>query len=106
MRKTTKRALKAIDVFNENLQYFEKVMNAKKLPIENQACFVQDHSVDWFEGWISGIKAATEHILFADNCYHGFCYVDKYGNWLTVEDGQRIDDHLEYKDFRVKYFTK
>lgn len=106
MRKTSKKAMAILEKFNNNLEYFEEVLRVKKLPLENQNNFIKDHSIEWFEGWISGIKSATEDFLFIDHCYHGFHYVDSLGNWLTADDGKYITDHQEYRDFRVKYFTK
>lgn len=105
-RKTTQRALEALDHFDNSLKHYEEVLRVKRLPLENQADFIKSKSLDYYEGWIVGILTATENLLHRCGCYHGFHYVDSKGNWLTPEEGQSIDDHPEYRNFRVKFFTK
>lgn len=106
-KKTTKKALDMVNYFNESLEHFEEVLRIKQLPLEQQANYIKEKSVEYYEGWITGIQVATEHVLHKDNCYFGFHYVDSKGGWITSSDtGQEVWEHEDYKPYRINYFTK
>ena len=107
MRKhTTKRALQAIQYHRNSLLHYEEVRRVKQLPLENQADYIQEKSLEYFEGWIVGIQAMTEHVLHTEGSYYGFHYINSKGEWLTHEKFFDIRNDPEYRSFRIEYFIK
>ena len=105
-RKTTVRALEAIAQYEHSLRYYEEVLRVKRLPIENQADFIKNHSLDYFQGWMDGIHTATDNLLMRSNCYYGFYYVDKEGKSLIVDGNLSVESHPDYSPIRIKYYIK
>lgn len=104
-RKTTKIALDAIIRFEEAIAHFEEVLRVKQLPLENQARHIREKSIEFYEGWLSGVQMMTEFILHEQRCYHGFGYVDsnlKSLDWQGVYE--HITQHPEYRKYRVHYY--
>jgi len=106
-KKTTKAALKAIDVFEKALKHFEEVIHIKTTyKPENVAVCYRKKTIDWYEGWISGVLSVCQQTLHDENCYFGYQHIDSKGQWLNFEDGQYITDHPEYRSYRISFYTR
>lgn len=103
-KKSTKRALEAIAMFQEQLKHYELCIKIKSYPIESQPSWYQDKSLEYFEGWITGILSVVENIIHKENSWKGFHYVDSNGEWLSAGEYEYITKHPEYRNFRVQHF--
>jgi hypothetical protein len=101
-RPTSPLAIKIIRKFNERLEWAEKCINEKRLPIDKQPITIQSKSIEFFEGCINGAIAITATVLDEENCFHGFNYVDKQLN--TIESPAM--NHPDFRLWRVQFITK
>ena len=104
-RKTTKAAEAAIERFNSSLKYIQEVIQTRNTQKEcNWTSWTKKCTPEFIEGYMMGMKDATEAVLHQQNCYHGFNYVDADGHWLRRGEYESIDQHPEYRDWQV-YFA-
>jgi len=103
-KKSTKRALEAIEYYQKQLAHMEEIIKIKSTPWEYQPSWYQEKSIEYFEGWIMGILCVVEDIIMKENSWKGFKCVNSKGEWLTVEDGKTIAENPEYRSYRVQHF--
>ena len=103
-RKTTRVAREAIEAYKNSLQFFELVWKTcSKCPKDT---LFQGVSLDWWEGWIEGQKAATSELLQRENCYHGFCYLNSAGEFLYPIYNELSEYVPEFRSYRIKFHIK
>lgn len=106
-RKTPAHVVKMLERYEEKMLHFEEILRIKStFPVENQAAHVRDNSFEYYDGVIRGTISATEDMLHTFGCYHGFYYVNALRESLVYVSGRKIQDDPEYRDWRIKFYTK
>lgn len=106
-RKTTKAAEAAITRYNEQVAHMERVIRVRDTQPEcNWTGFTKQCTPEFVEGYMTGLKDATEGVIHQQNCYHGFSYVGPDGKWLSRGDLETITEHPDYRDWRVMFWVQ
>jgi hypothetical protein len=52
------------------------------------------------------MKNATESVIHQQECYHGFNYIGPDGKRLIRGELESIDQHPDYRDWRVMFLVQ
>ena len=100
MRKNkTKVVIAALKRHKQATEWVTRCLRVKRDNPDNQTNFVKNHSADWYLGLIAGHNSAMEDLLFQQNCYNGYCYLDE--KMKPIFD--YLEDNPEYVDWRREY---
>lgn len=106
-RKTTKAALAAIQRYNASREHFEGVLKTlERLPVENWTEHTKKWTPEVIDAYMRGFMAATEGVIFDQNCWGGFYRVDENGEFLNFDGHLLIEDNPKYRDWRVKFIVR
>jgi hypothetical protein len=106
-RKTTKAAQAAIIRYTESVVHMEHVINIRNTQPEcNWTSFTKQCTPEFVEGYMTGMKNATESVIHQQECYHGFNYIGPDGKRLIRGELESIDQHPDYRDWRVMFLVQ
>jgi hypothetical protein len=106
-RKTTKIALLVVEQYAHAVQRMEEVVTVREtIAEENWTDFTKQCTPEYIDVYLAGMRAIVENVLMKQECYHGFCYIDHKGVCLNSFGYDFVTQHPEYRDWRVKFYTK
>lgn len=106
-RKTTKAALAAIQRYNASREHFEGILKTRaKYPEENWTEHTKKWTPEVIDAYMRGFMGATESIIHDQGCWAGFYHLNGQGEYLRFDGHLLIENHPEYRDWRVKFLVR
>ena len=103
---STKAARHAVEMHSNQLEFIEEILARGPDARDDGQVLYNNKSFDYWEGRLDQAVVICGSTLHFENCYYGFNYVDSKGNWLIANPDQYITKHPEYRDWRVRYYTR
>lgn len=106
-KKTTKAALAAIQRYNASREHFEGILKTRaKYPEDSWTEHTKKWTPEYINAYMRGFLGATEGVLHDQGCWAGFYYIDSKGEYLKFDGHLMIENHPEYRDWRVKFLVR
>lgn len=106
-KKTTKAALAAMHRFDCALAHVEGILKTRaKYPEEDWAEHTKKWTPEFIDAYMRGFLGATESIIHDQGCWAGFYHLNSQGEYLRFDGHLLIENHPEYRDWRVKFLVR
>jgi hypothetical protein len=103
-RKTTKAAEAAIIRFDNARRSFEDILKTReRTKEEHWSSYTKKCTPEHVDSFATGMLEATQGIIFQQNCYHGFVYLNANGDRLIRGELESIDQHPEFRVWRIAF---